>query len=229
MGLRLFAGGQVGVDVVFHMARLVHLGRIQLDPPLRAGVTRAAHKSGTAHIGDLIHRFLARQTVRNLDQGALGVAVQQQVALGVDHDAATHLVTPVVVVGNAAQAAFDAAQNDGHVFERFAAALAVDDGGAVRAFAAHVAGGVGVIAADLPIGRVPVDHGIHVARGHAPEQVGLAQRLEGLGALPVGLGNDAHAKTLGLQHAADHRHAKAGVVHVGVTGDQNDVARIPAQ
>ena len=82
-----------------------------------------------------------------------------------------------------------------------AAALAVDDGGAVgrRPDAPR---GVGVVAADLAVGRVAVDHGIHVARRHRPEQVGLAQRLEGLGTLPVGLRDDADAKTLGFEQCA---------------------------
>src|SRR5690606_18974957 len=122
-------------------------------------------------VGDLRHRFLGGQTVRDLDDGALGVAVQQQVALAVHHDGAAHLVAPVVIVGDAAQAALDAAQHDGHVVEGLAAALAVDDGRAVGPRTAHVAGGVGIVAADLPVGRVPVDHRIHVARGHTPEQV----------------------------------------------------------
>ena len=47
--------------------------------------------------------------------------------------------------------------------------------------------------------------------------------------MPVGLGNDAHAETLGFKRAANHGHAEARVVHIGVTGHQNDVARIPAQ
>ncbi len=64
---------------------------------------------------------------------------------------------------------------------------------------------------------------------HAEEQVRLAQRLERLGALPVGLGNDADAKALRLQHAADHRHAEARVVDVGVARDQDDVAAVPAE
>jgi hypothetical protein len=91
--------------------------------------------------------------MRDLDDGAFGVAVQQQVALGVQHDAVAHLLRPVVVVGDAAQAAFDAAQDDGHVLEGFAAALAVDDGRAVRALAAT---SPGVYASSLRIFRSAV-------------------------------------------------------------------------
>ena len=132
-------------------------------------------------------------------------------------------------MGDAAQAAFNAAQNQGHVFESLAAALAVNDGGAVGALAADVARRVGIVTADFAVGGVAVDHGIHVAAGHTPEQIGLAQNLEGLGAGPVRLRDDAHAESLRLQHAANHGHAEAGVVHIRVTGDQHNVAAIPAQ
>src|SRR5256885_10190578 len=46
----------------------------------------------------------------------------------VHHDGAAHLVAPVVVVGDAAQAALDAAEHDGHVLVCLTAALAVDNG-----------------------------------------------------------------------------------------------------
>ncbi|OQC11580.1 MAG: hypothetical protein BWX79_01251 [Alphaproteobacteria bacterium ADurb.Bin100] len=196
---------------------------------MAAFVIRAAHEGGAAHIGDLLHRLLGRQPVGDLDQRALGVAVEQQVALGVHHDGATHLVAPVVVVCDAAQAAFDATQDQRHVVIGLAAALAVDDGCAIRSLAAHVAGRVGVVAADLAVRGVAVDHRIHVPGGHAPEQVGFAQGLEGFGAVPVGLGDDADAKALRLQHPADHGHAEAGVVHIGVARDQDDVTAVPAE
>ena len=42
------------------------------------------------------------------------------------------------------------------------------------------------------------------------------------------LGNDAHAKALRLQRAADHGHAEAGVVHIRVARHQDDVANCPS-
>jgi hypothetical protein len=49
--------------------------------------------------------------------------------------------------------------------------------------AAHIAGGVGVVAADFAVSRLAVNHAVHVARRHAPKQIRLAQRLERLCAL----------------------------------------------
>ena len=209
-----------------HPPRLVDLGGVDLEPAVRCV---SAHESGASHIGDLVDRLALGQPVRHLHQRALGVAVQQDVALAVEHHGAAHGFGPVVVMGDAAQAAFDTTQHNGHLFVGLAAALAVDGGRAVGPFAAHITRGVGVVGADLAIGRVAVDHGIHVARCHTPEQVGLAQHLERFGTVPVGLGDDAHAETLCLQHTAHHRHAKAGVVHIGIARDENDVAAVPAQ
>ena len=79
------------------------------------------------------------------------------------------------------------------------------------------------------VSRVTVDHGIHVAGGHAKEQVRLAQHLERIGTLPVRLSDDTDAKALSLQHAAYHRHAKAGMVHIGIAGHDDDVAAVPAE
>ncbi len=212
--------------MVFHATRCVHLGGVQLKPAFGRA---ALHKGGATHVGDLLHGLFGGQAVGDLDDGALGIAVQQQVALGIHHHAAADLVAPVVVVRDAAQAAFDAAQDDGHIFECFTAALAVDHGGAVWALAAYITWCVSVVAADFAIRRVAVDHGIHVARRHAEEQIGFAQRFERIGALPIRLSDDAHAKALRLQRAANHRHAKAGVVHIGVARDDDDVAAVPAQ
>ena len=65
--------------------------------------------------------------------------------------------------------------------------LAVNGDGPVRALARDVTRGVGIIIAAFPVRCVVVDHGVHVARGDAEEQVGSAQCGEGLSGLPVGL------------------------------------------
>jgi hypothetical protein len=59
--------------------------------------------------------------VRQVDQRPLGIAEDQHVGLGIGQDGTAHLVRPVVVVGDAAQRRFDAADDDGHVGIGFAA------------------------------------------------------------------------------------------------------------
>jgi hypothetical protein len=122
----------------------------------------------------------------------------------------------VIVVGDAAERRLDAADDDRDVAVGLAGALGVDDDRAVGPLAGQPAGGIGVIRPHPSIGGVPVDHGVHVAGGDPEEQVGPPERLEGLGAGPVGLADDPDPEALGLQDAADDGHAEAGVVDVGV-------------
>ena len=174
-------------------------------------------------------RLPARQSVRDIDNGAFGIAVQQQVGAAVQQDGAAHLVAPVIVVGDTPQAGLDTADHQGHVAIGLPQPLAVDDHCPVGAFVALVAGGVGIVVAPFAVGGVAVDHGVHIAGSDAEKQVGPAQHLEGLGAVPLGLGDDPHPEALGLQQATDHRHAETGVVHVGIAGDDNNVAAVPSQ
>ncbi len=59
--------------------------------------------------------------------------------------------------------------------------------------------------------------------------VGRPSAANALGVAPVGLRDDADAKALRLEQAADQRHPEAGVIDVGVAGDQDDVAAVPAE
>jgi hypothetical protein len=47
--------------------------------------------------------------------------------------------------------------------------------------------------------------------------------------MPVRLADDADAEALRFEQPADQRHAEAGMVDVGVAGDEDDVALVPAQ
>ena len=226
LGRSLLGNHQIRVEVRFHRPWSIHLGGVDFSPIQRRGTT---HKGRATHVNDVLHRLFGSQAMRHLDDGTLGVAVQQQITLGVDHDRSANLVLPIVVVGNAPQRAFNAAHDDGHIFEGLTATLAVNNGSAVWPLASHVPGCVSVIAADFSIGRVAVDHGVHVAGGHPKKQIGAAQSGKRLGTLPIGLGNDADPKALVFQHATNHRHAKAGVIDISVPGDQHDVAAVPTQ
>ena len=165
----------------------------------------------------------------DLDDSALGIAVHEQVRAAVEEHGAADLVAPVIVVRDTSQAGFDAANDERHIAICFSCALAVNDHRAVGAFSTDIPRRIGVVIAPLPISGVSIDHRIHVAGGNTEEQVGAAKGSERLGTVPGWLGNDAHAKSLRFQHAPDDGHAEAGVVHVCVAGDQNDVTAVPAQ
>ena len=132
-------------------------------------------------------------------------------------------------MGDAPQAGLDAADDDRYTGERLARTLRIDDHRAVGPQSALTARRVGIIAADAPIARIAVDHRVHVAGGDAEEEVRLAEHAERVGALPVRLRDDADTEALRLKQAPDDRHAKARMVDVGVAGDDDDVAGIPAE
>ncbi|MNT24715.1 hypothetical protein D3C72_1602060 [compost metagenome] len=132
-------------------------------------------------------------------------------------------------MGDAAQRRFDAADDDGHVWIRFARALGVHGDGAVRAFIRFRIRRVGVVGADLAVGRVLVDHGIHVAGGNAVIQARLAEDAERVSRQPVRLADDADSVALRFEQAANEGHAETRMVNVGVARDEDDVALVPAQ
>ena len=134
---------------------------ISVQPAGSAGGARKAVPRTSVMV---VGRLARPQAVRDLDDGALGVAVDQQVGARVDQDRAADLVRPVVVVGDAAQAGLDAADHDGDVAERLAAALRVDDHRAIGPLAAAPPGRIRVVGAQPPVGRVAVHHRVHVAR-----------------------------------------------------------------
>ena len=209
--------------------RAIDFGRVDLHPAAGAVIVGAAHEGGTAHIGDVVDRLTGRQAVRDLDDCALGIAIEQQIALRIDNDRAADFVLPVVVMRDASQRTLDAADDDRHILVGLATALRVDQRRTVGALAAFIARGIGVVAADLAIGGIPVDHRIHIAGGDAEKQIRAAQRLERLGTLPIGLRNDADAKSLRLKGPADDRHAEARMIDIGVAGHNDDVATVPAE
>ena len=73
-----------------------------------------------------------------------------------------------------------------------------------------------------------VDHGVHVTGTDEKAQAWLAEHGDAGGVGPVGLTDDAHFVAVRVEYAADDGHAKAGVVHVGVAADVDEVALVPA-
>ena len=131
-----------------HARGVVHVGPVGDAPPLGDGV---ADGDGAANVLHRPDRLAGGGAGGDLDDGAFGVAIDQDVGLGVEQQRAAHLVRPVIVMGDAAQRRLDAAQNHGHVLVRLAAALGIDQGGAVGPSAALAAGGIGDVGTDAPV------------------------------------------------------------------------------
>ena len=61
-----------------------------------------------------------------------------------------------------------------------------------------------------------------------PKNSAAGRTRHGSARPPVGLAEDADAEARRLEHPAEQRHREARVIDVGVAGDEDDVAAIPA-
>ncbi len=156
----------IRVDRRVQLPGRIYMSRVDLDE-----VMRLAHERSATQIGDVGDLRSGGHAMRDIDDLPFGIAVHQQIRLGVQQHRAPHLLAPVIEVRDAAQRGLDAADDDGHVLESFARTLRVHHDAAIGALAAHAAGRVGVIAANPLVRGVAVHHRVHVARGDAEEQV----------------------------------------------------------
>ena len=191
-------------------------------------VERVGAVDGAVDIGNLVDGQPGIERVGDLDNRVLAHAVDEDVGARVEQYRALELVLPVVVVGQAAQACLDAADDDGSVLERLADEVAVDRDGTIGAVPLLATGGIGVGMAAVLGHRIVVDHGVHVAGADEKAQARLAEHGDAGGVGPVGLADDTHLVTVRVEHAADDGHAKAGMVHVGVAANVDKVALVPA-
>ena len=176
----------------------------------------------------VLDRLTGREPPGDLDDLVLAHAEDDEVGLGVEHDRPADGVAPVVVMGQPAERGLDAAGDDRHAGKRLAGTLAVGDRGPVGPQADPAAGTVGVVVADLLVGRVVVDHAVHVAGADAEEQPRPAELPPGLGASPVGLAENRDPKPGRLQHPAQDPHRERRMIDVGVARDEDDVDIVPA-
>ena len=191
-------------------------------------VERTRAVDGAVDIGDLVDGQSRVERVGDLDNRVLAHAVDEDVGARVEQYRALELVLPVVVVGQAAQTRLDAADDDGGVLERLADEVAVDRDGSIGTAPLLATRGIGVGVAAVLGHRIVVDHGVHVAGADEKAQARLAEHRDAGGVGPVGLTDNAHLVTVCIEYAADDGHTKAGVVHVGVAADVDEVALVPA-
>ncbi len=167
--------------------------------------------------------------MRQLNQRGLGIAIQQNIGLGIDQHRAPDLVGPVVVVRDPAQRRFDTADYQRHIGVGFTAALRVDQHRTVGPFTCRCIRSIGIVGAYLAVGSVSVNHGIHIPRRDAEIEIGPAQHLERVSRHPFRLTDDADPETLRFEQAPYQGHAETRMVDISVAGDQNNVAAIPAE
>ena len=155
-------------------------------------------------------------------------SIDEQVGPAVAQNAGTNAVLPVVVVGEAAHTGLDTAQKDGNVGVEPFQDLGIDNGRIFRTHVGACVGRIGIIAAQAFVGRIFVDHRVHAAGRYAEEQTRTAQFLEVAQVVtPVGLGYNGHPQSFGFEDASDDGGSERGMVHVGITAEDNHVQFFP--
>ena len=182
---------------------------------------------GAPDIGEALHRLPLCEALGNLPRSPLPHAVDQEVRPGVEEDGAADFIVPVVVVGKAAQAPLQPADDDGQAGEGLPGPARVDDGGPVGAQAHLVPGAVGVAGAALFGGGVVGHHGVDVPAADEHAVPGPPHGPEGVRTVPIRLGEDRRAEPQALQAPGDEGGAEAGVVDIGVGGDHQKVVVPP--
>ncbi|MPM75133.1 hypothetical protein SDC9_122124 [bioreactor metagenome] len=179
--------------------------------------------AGSGDIGDFRDRFPRLQRLGNLKNRALAHAIYQNIRACVIENAMPHTIVPIVVVCESSQTRLYAAENERHAHISLAAAVGVDNSRMVGAFARHAVFGIRV---RIPPGAgdgIVVDHAVQIAGGHEKPKLRFAKRLKRLCAVPVRLRNQADRIPPALQQAVDNRRAKARVINIGVTRNQNKI------
>ena len=180
------------------------------------------------HKGDVSGFQPGVQGIRQLHDAPLAHAIHENVRLRIQQNGALHGVRPVVVVPQPPQAGLNAADEDGHIGVGLADQVAVAHRGVVRALAHDAAGGEGIGFPSALGDGVVIYHGVHIAAADQKAQPGTAVDVDGLGILPVRLGDDAHAVAVAFQHPADDGVTEGGVIHIGIPDDIHKVALLPA-
>ena len=190
------------------------------------------HLGGTVHRtidkGDILGFQTAVQSVRHLHHRALAHAVHEQVRLAIQQNGALELVRPVVVMGHAPQTGFNAADENGDILVHPADEITVHHRGIVRPLPNHPTRCKGIHLTVLFGHAIVVDHGVHVAAGDQKAQPGPTQNCDGLGVLPIRLGDESHLISCRFQHTADDGMAEGGMVHIGIPNDVDKVTLLPA-
>ncbi len=208
------------------MPRPVDTAGVDLRPACWRGIT---HNGGTAQVFHIVQSTALTHGMGQLNQSPFGVTVQQNISAGINQYRAAYLIAPVIVLGDTAQTGFNTANHNRYVFVGFTAFLRINDHRTVRALTWLTMRGVGIIRTDFQIRGVFVDQRVHVAGGDTEIQIRLTQLHKVVRVVPVRLSDDTHAKALGFQQTAQHRHTKARMIHIGVATDDDHITAVPAK
>jgi len=85
----------------------------------------------------------------------------------------------------------------------------------------------------LPVCGVVIDHGVHIPGGDAERQFGLSEGHPRFGGVPIGLGENGNAKSIGFENAGKQSGGETRMIDVCVSPQkgntaEDDIDGIPA-
>ena len=202
---------------------LAELVLVRLDLLERGNNERPGGRLGPHDAGppDPIEAFAPVEPLGDLDGLDLARPVDEDVGSRVEEDRAADVVAPIIVVGEAPEGDFDAAEDDPGALVELPDPVGVDDDGPVRH--PRLEGRVRVDG-PLPLERRVVDeHAVDRARGDAEKEPGPAELDEILLPFPIRAFDDADLVPLGVEHPGDHADRRQRVVRVRLPAHQDDV------
>ena len=225
------------VHLTLHLDRLGHDGirifaecfviRQQDRVFVRHDLRRFLRTGEAGSSGDTGKGFAFFQALEDLQCGSFSHAIDQDVRFAVDKERWAHLVLPVVVMSDPPETRLHPAEDRWFSGKCSLAELGIDhrrmgwfqprlSAGRKHIFMTHAASR-----------RIDANHGVHVAAGDGTADRGRAEGLERVGILPVRLGD--HADTIARIHqqTPDQSRTERRMVHIGITGNKQDVNRIP--
>ena len=167
--------------------------------------------------------------VRQLDNSPFGITINQKICLGIGQNRTSDLVGPVIVMSDTAKTGLDGSDHYRNTRIGLLYPLRINQQGTVGSFSRDAPRRIGIIRPDFPLRRIAVDHRIHIPRCHAEIQLRPPQRAEIMYRFPVRLGNDADFKSLSFQNPSDNGGTETGMIDIGISRNDDDIAGIPAE
>ena len=188
---------------------------------------RGGKKTDTAHFSAFPGGCAAAHPIRGDENRTLAHAEHQQIRAAVYKDARTNGIVPVVIMREAAQRGFNAADGNRNIAIGFSNQMAVDVDCAIRTLCCLSAGRIDIRRAAAFGGGIMVDHAVNDAGGNEKTVIRTPKAFKIVRIFPLRLSEHGNAITCGFQRADDDCRAEGRVIDICVTADIDKIRCIP--
>ena len=196
----------------------------------RAGLVFIAgnNVTGSPDVRHGFDGFPCIQPPRDFQRLALAHAEGKQVCTRIQQNGGADFVFPIIIMGETAERSFQSADHHGNIGIQPLENFRIDNYGAVGTASGLFSRRIGVVAAAFPCGGIVGHHGIQIAGIAHESQTGTAEALKVPVGFPVGLGQNRHPIPGVLQHPGNNGGAEGVVIHIGISGHQDEIHLIPS-